>query len=70
MIVVHLTGMRDHRNRIGFCHSSDLASLGDSADAIGVELDIVQRTRVQQVTEPIRGEFMFAASNRNSAVGL
>ena len=53
MIVVHLPGVRNDGNGICFGQRGNLARLGDAADAVGVELDVVERAGFEQVAEAI-----------------
>src|SRR5260370_42428712 len=67
---MHLTRMRHHRNLIRLCESSNLARLTDSADAVRVELDVVERIRFQQIAEAKDCKLMLAASNWHTAVSF
>ena len=48
VIIVHLAGVRNHGYGMGFSERGDLARLGDAADAIGIELDVIHRAGFEQ----------------------
>ena len=70
MVVVHLPGVRDDGNRICLGQRGDFARLADAADAVGVELDVIHGASLYQFAKTVEGEFVFAAGNGNSPVGL
>jgi hypothetical protein len=61
VVVVHLPGMRNYRYGMGFGQGGDFAGLRDAAHAVGIELDVIDRPRFQQVAEAVKREFMFTA---------
>src|SRR5580704_938035 len=62
--------MRNHGYGMGLCEGGDFAGLRDAAHAVGVELDVIESVRIQQLTESVKGEFMLSARDGNSPVGL
>ena len=70
VIVVHLPGMRHDRHLVGLGQRRDLAGLRDAADAVGVELDDVERARLEQVAELVQREGVLAAGDGDAAVAL
>ena len=70
MIVVHLPGVRNDRNRVGFCECTNFVRLRDSAYAIGIELDVIDSTLVEEFTKSVNGKFVLAARDWNSSIGL
>src|ERR1700687_1524016 len=70
MIIVHLPGMRNDRDRVCLGQGGNLAGLGEAAEAIGIELDVVQRAGLEQVTETVGGELVFAACDWNAPIRL
>ena len=70
MVVVHLPGVWDDRYSVRLSESGNLARLSDSAHAIGIKLNVIQRTSLQQISESKQGEFVLASSNRDAAVRL
>src|SRR5215472_7329207 len=70
VVVVHLAGVRNHRNRVGFGKGSDFASLGEATDAIGVELYVVKSARLEQLSKSIEGEFVLSACYWNVRTGF
>src|SRR5260370_34443739 len=70
MVVMHLTRMWYHRNLERLRKGRNLTRLADSANTVCVELDIVERIRLQQIAETKDRELMLAASNRYTAVSF
>ena len=63
VIIVHLPGVRNHGNRMRLGQRGDFARLGEAADAVGVELDVIHRARLDEFAEAVEREFVFAAGN-------
>ena len=55
VVVVHLAGVRDDGDAVGLGQGGDLARLGEAADAVRVELDVVDGARLQQLAEAVAG---------------
>ena len=70
VVVVHLAGVRNDRHLEGLGQGGDLARLADAADAVGVELDVVERIGLEQLAEAEDGELVLAARDGDAAVGL
>src|SRR5579864_7191617 len=66
VIVMHLAGMGNDWNRVGLGQGCNFTSLCDATHAIGVELDVIHRMSLQQVTKSVESEFMFTTGDRNS----
>ena len=49
VVVVHLAGVRNDGDRVRLGQRGDLARLREAADAVGVELDVVDRARFDAV---------------------
>ena len=67
VVVVHLAGMRNHGNGIRLGQRRNLARLRDAAHAVRVELDVVDRARLQQIAKSVQRELVLAAGNRDFA---
>ena len=70
VIIVHLAGVRNDGNGIRLGQRGDLARLGDAADAVGVELDVVQRAGLEQVAKTVSRVFVLAAGDGDAAVAI
>ena len=52
---------------VGLGQGRDLARLGEAADAVGVELDVVDGARLQQLAEAVQRELVLAAGDGDAA---
>ena len=57
--------MGNNRNRECLGKRGNLTRLGDAADAVGVELDVIDSTRFEQVPKAMYRELMLASRDRN-----
>ena len=69
VVVVHLAGVWDDGDLEGLGQGGDLARLADAADAVGVELDVVEGVGFEQLAEAEDGELVLAAGDGDAAVG-
>ena len=67
MVVVHLAGVGDDGDLEGLGEGGDFARLADAADAVGVELDVVERVGFEQFAEAEDGELVLAAGDGHAA---
>ena len=52
--IVHLAGMGDNGDGMGLGEGRDLAGLGETADAVGIELDVIDGTRLDKIDVSIQ----------------
>ena len=60
MIIVHLAGMWNYRDRMSFGQCRDFSGLCQPTDSIRVELNVINRARLNQFPKSIKRKFMFA----------
>ena len=70
VIVVHLAGVRNYRHRMRFGEGGNFAGLRDAADTVGIELDVIERMSLQQLTKSVKGKLVFASGDRNAPIGF
>ena len=64
--VVHLPGVRNYGDLIGLGEGRDFASLSDAAHAIGVELDVIERLRLDELPKSIKCVLVLARRDRRT----